>query len=191
MYSFDEWVEAVFRHPPPDFGTIWDAAQCHPEWLMRHAAGLFAAPGFLRARYTADELERGFKAIVYDWELSDAVWEARVPWPQREACIRAMPGLFREVFTHDPLGYICFMWFDLFRDFADDPDPRVGTALAEAAAEVLLLPSVECQYAALHGLGHFDHPRRREWIDRFLRAHRNIDPEFRAFALAAVEGNVL
>ena len=190
MLSFRSWVEAVFRGPDPEWEMTWDEEQIHPSWVLEHTARLFAAPGFLRHAYTAEELAGGLERLRDGWELTFALWERRVPWPVREACIRAMPGLFRDVLAHDPLEHTCFMWFETFRPFDDDADERAGLALAEAAAEILALPNEECQLAALHGLGHFDHPRRREWIESYLRDNR-VDRGVRDYALRAAEGEVL
>lgn len=108
-------------------------------------------------------------------------------------------GAFREVFARDPLGRTCFMWFDSFRPIAADADARARIALAEAAVEVLTITSEACQAAALHGLGHFEHPRRREWIARFIHTapttsaalRRYLGCDLRDYARMAVDGRVL
>jgi hypothetical protein len=83
------------------------------------------------------------------------------------------------------------MWFDLLRYFGEDRDQRVVNELYRALEKILFMDSFDCQGAALHGLGHLDHPARKDLITKYLRKHRDLNPEARRYAKAAIKGRVL
>lgn len=92
---------------------------------------------------------------------------------------------------HKPLNNTCHMWWDFFRYFGDDPDERVVNEMYLALRKILFIESIECQGAALHGLGHIEHPKKAALINRYLRSYQDLDPEIRRYALASIEGSVL
>lgn len=83
------------------------------------------------------------------------------------------------------------MWFDLLRYFGQDRDQRVVDEIYLALEKILFMDSFDCQGAALHGLGHLDHPDKKDLITKYLREHRDLHPEVRRYAKAAIKGNVL
>jgi hypothetical protein len=102
-----------------------------------------------------------------------------------------MVPLFEKFFSRKPLGYTCHMWFDLLRYFGEDGDKRVVNELYLTLEKILLMDSFQCQASALHGLGHLDHPAKQDVITKYLRKHRDLYPEARRYAKAAIKGRVL
>lgn len=83
------------------------------------------------------------------------------------------------------------MWFDLLRYFGKDRDQRVVDEIYLVLEKILFMDSFHCQGAALHGLGHLDHPDKKDLITKYLREHHDLHPEVRRYAKAAIKGNVL
>ena len=83
------------------------------------------------------------------------------------------------------------MWFDLLRSFRRDRDQRVVEEMFLALEKILFMDSFLCQGAALHGLGHLDHPGKKDLITNYLRKHRALNPDARRYAKAAIKGMVL
>ncbi len=70
-------------------------------------------------------------------------------------------------------------------------DLWMQNAMFETLAQILALPSVECQRAALHGLGHLHHPHTEALVGRHLALDELIDPAIRSYAQAASRFEVL
>jgi hypothetical protein len=192
-FTFDRWVQKVFAGRAPTWRWM-DANAGDPrraDWLITYPTRLFLEPEFLVDSFSDKQLRRGFWRLPNDWELRDFIWHRDFPWTLRRACIRAMVPLFDRFFAQKPLGNTCHMWWDLFRYFGDDRDQRVVNEMYLALKKILLMDSIDCQGAALHGLGHIDHPKKTELINRYLRAHPDLDPDHRSYALACIEGKVL
>lgn len=114
-----------------------------------------------------------------------------MPWKLRKSCIRAMVPLFEKFFSRKPLGQTCHMWWDLLRFFADNREDRVVEEVFLALEKILFIDSLDCQGAALHGLGHLDHPDKESLINKYLSKHEDLDPEIRRYATSCIGGNVL
>jgi hypothetical protein len=210
-YSFDEWVAFVFDHPVALMVDDEDDLDCdhllyHPDWFyedewdwngsieqyLRNATQLFKEPGFLLQAYRPAQLRQGFWHLA--GEIDNWIWGGEfypASWEAREACLRAMTSLFEHLFIKDALEDTCFMWWDFFRTFADKPDPAVQQVMLEVMAEIIRLPSEDCWGAALHGLGHLDHPGKRAVIEAFMEEHPELDAGWHRYAGAAIEGKVL
>ena len=77
------------------------------------------------------------------------------------------------------------------RYFGDDADERVVNEMYLALKRILFMDSLECQGAALHGLGHITHHGKEALINRYLRKYPDLHPNIRSYALASIEGKVL
>lgn len=203
-YSFEQWVVFVFDHPAVarqkrEAGVPRQQSWYHldewrhwgsPEHLLPYMTRLFKHPAFLLERYSMEQVRQGF------WYLGGStfknwLWDTDVAWRLRKRCISAMVPLFELLFARDQVGDTCYMWWDFFRSFSKKRDAKVNEAMLLAMERILSLPSSECQVAALHGLGHLRHPRKSRVIRRFLRAHPELDEQWRSFASAAIVGRVL
>lgn len=191
--TFDHWVEKVFVGGEPSWDWMWENAR-HPkraEWLVTYPTRLFQGPEFLMDRYSDEQLRKGFWNLPNSWELGDSIWTTDLPWNMRKSCIESMVSLFERFFSRKPLGDTCHMWWDLLRYFGDKREEQVVDEIFRALNRILFLSSLDCQTAALHGLGHLEHSDKESLINKYLNAHRDLDPDTRRYAVSCIEGNVL
>ena len=57
-------------------------------------------------------------------------------------------------------------------ELAEAGTTRVRDAHLAALESILALDDDHCQYCALHGLGHLEHPRRAEVVTAFIEGER-------------------
>jgi hypothetical protein len=192
-FTFDQWLNKVFTGRRPTWDWLYENALSpgRAEWLVTYPTQLFNEPELLIGRYSSRQLRRGFWSLSTSWELKDSIWSKELPWHLRRACIRSMVPLFERFFLHKPLQDTCNMWWDLLRYFGEDADERVVNEMYLALKKILFMDSLECQGAALHGLGHITHPGKQALIERYLRRHPDLHPNVRSYALASIEGKVL
>lgn len=197
-YSFDEWIEFVFDHPVS--ANMTDAWYFEDGWEWRAEAiysinnciRLFRNPNFLLVKFSPEQINQGFWFILGNIELLQGlIWDKNVDWKLREECILVMVRVFEQMFMQNPIENVCFMWWDLLRDFSDDQDSKTKEAILTALSQILKLDSLYCQKSALHGLGHLEHDGKRKVIEQFLKTHPNLDEQTKIYAAAAIEGKVL
>lgn len=209
--SFDEFITFVFDRPfvpIPHDGKgpgpwYWQAEVTYdPLRIATFYVRLFADPAFLKDCFSPEQLEQAFWAIQsgnLDCSVTEIIWDRRVPFDIRESCIRAMEQLFSRLFASTPLETSVDMWWDSFaydwhcgnRARANGgEDHLVQDIMFETLTKILAQPSVICQAAALHGLGHLHHPETEHVIDEYLERHTDIAPELRGYALAAAKFEV-
>jgi hypothetical protein len=108
--------------------------------------------------------------------------------------------LFERFFSSESLESFPFMWWDpLAYDWHcgnrsrenGGEDLWMQDAMFETLAQILDLPSLECQRAALHGLGHLHHPDTETLVLRYLAGNGPMDPALREYAQAASRFEVL
>ncbi len=179
-----EWLERYARHDRP-------AAMAE---RIRH---LFSNAGAILGPYTDDQIARGLMDIIDGGELY-AFNTGQLPVVLRTTGLRSIVTLFTEIFAvriavEDPqlrpkLERTCFMFFDAAAiNLGDD-------TVLDVLEEILALPSIPCQRAALHGLGHahFEAAHHAQVIvDRWLKTHPGAPQELRDYATAARDGNVM
>ncbi|GAB4058121.1 hypothetical protein [Catellatospora paridis] len=205
MNGFEAWLAYLFDRPADDDGS-WDD-QPH-EWFDRYARQdtpaataerireLFGNAGSLLRRHSDDQVACGVRDIVDDG--LGVLRSRQVPVVLRTTGLRSIVTLFAEVFAarisveqprNEPqLQSVCFMFFDIAPlDLGDD-------TVLDVLEDTLALPSVPCQRAALHGLGHAhcQAPQAAQAIvDRWLARHRHAPQEVRDYATAARAGQVM
>jgi hypothetical protein len=191
--TYDQWVERVFVGRPPPSHWIWINVLYPREvdLLLTYPTRLFQEPEFLIRKYSYRQLRKGFWNLPNRWELSGSIWAQDLPWELRKSCIRSMVPLFEKFFSRKPLGFTCHMWWDFLRYFGDDPDERVVDEMFLALQKILFMDSFDCQGAALHGLGHLDHPDKKTLIKRYLKEYPDLHPDVRRYSMSAITGRVL
>jgi hypothetical protein len=189
--TFEQWVDWVFTGPEPEFEQLWDDTRDRvADWQLDYATTLFSAPSFLLGSYSEQALRNGFWSLPNAWDLRDLIWDQGLDSNRREACLRAMYFLFRDLFARNPLEDTCFMWWDLLRYFGQRRDPRVIETQLSVLGQILSLSDEECQRAALHGLGHITHDGKAALIAEFL-SRPGVNEELRTYAGHALAGDVL
>ena len=210
--SFEEFVAFLFDHevvPIPRDGKgpepwYWNAqVEFEPVRVACDYVRLFTDPEFLVTQYSLEQLEQGFWAIPscnIECSVTEIIWHKQVPFVMRENCVRSMFHLFQKLFAVVTLETSPNMWWDSLaynwhcgnraRSNGGE-DERMQDVIFETLEKILALPSLECQAAALHGLGHLHHPATQQLIERYIQGNEKIDAELRDYALAAARFDVM
>lgn len=182
-YSFEDWIEFAFNHPvaeKTDDSWYW---QDEWEWngdvehIIKYCIRLFRSPNFLLEKYSSEQLNQGFWYLLGTEQLADWVWDKEIEWTLREDCLMSMVETFNLMFRLNPIEDVCYMWWDLLRDFSKDQDSKVIDTMFAALTQILEIDSINCQISALHGLGHLNHSGKKKAIEEFLKKHPNLDEE--------------
>jgi hypothetical protein len=214
--SFGDWILFVFCWPEaasgiPGYGHQWLTEEYWagpPAVTVNYLTRLFEHPAQVLSDFSDGEIAQGLWDILGDSEYATTLADLSVPLADRLRCLEAIAILFRDLFAvrcsphlkhrseaGNPLNGVCYMWWDLFWV---TPVPEERTVMFEtilrSLTQILHLPSMACQEAALHGFGHWldiDENRIQAEIDRWLQHHPDLRPELRTYALSARCGYVL
>jgi hypothetical protein len=148
--------------------------------------------------YSDEQLNQGLWA-VFGAAISCERFclDPRVDTSLRTDAIESMYIPFRDFAAHRPVEAVresfYFMWWDaiLFNTFFEDdlttddgrsrrdygalPEDRklMGEVILRTLLKILALDHQGCQWCALHGLGHLNHPSGAEIVQAYLDAHRS------------------
>jgi hypothetical protein len=210
-YSFTQWVSFVFDHPIAQaeekewyWQDEWEYEADH-SLMLEYLIRVFRNPTFLLDTYLPKQLEQGFWFLQKpSGFLEEGLRDSSVDWQLRKECITSMGDLFENLFAVNPLDdSSCYMWWDLVIDgyfenlhtswaplIVDDKDVEVQQTIFETLCRILKLDSIECQKAALHGLGHLNHPSTEKTIGDYLDKHPMIDEELKEYAIKCMKGEI-
>jgi hypothetical protein len=216
--TLEEFVSFLFDHEPvrlshrPEDPTPWyveveyDPSRPQvlfdPSYVLVLYTQLFTEPMKWLSRYSKAQLEQGCWAMLggnLDCGVMPLIGEQAVSYDIREGCVRSMFFLFERFFSAVSLETYPYMWWDAlaydwecgnYRRENGGEDLWMQDAMFETLTQILNLPSVECQQAALHGLGHLHHPDTEALVLRYLARNEPMDPELRAYAEAASRFNI-
>jgi hypothetical protein len=197
----------IFGHPVADDpeeedGWWWGTEFVFdPIDLVMHLVAIFRSAASLPAHFSREQLEQGFWLLISPWELGleELIHDRQIPWPARAELIASTVDLYRDLFAHDPLETSSHMFWDaLAYGYGSQPrqsqlDPEhvsIQDAMFAALSQILELPSLPCQRAALHGLGHLRHPATEALVTKYLAARPELAEADRAYAMACVRGEV-
>jgi hypothetical protein len=137
--------------------------------------------------YSYEELNQGLWA-VFGAAISceQYLFDSTVDLGLRLDCIESMYMPFRDVVAHstmDKYGSFYFMWWDTIlhtfwlsqisaQPFSVDTK-QIHETMYQTLLKILALDNLACQWSALHGLGHLNHPLVRETVQNYLDAHRD------------------
>jgi hypothetical protein len=217
--TFDDWIEHAFAAEVRLGRNAWffddecDWWEPPPATAVDYITRLFADPQKPLQWFADAQIAQG---LTYLFSISatgakDWLSDPSTPLDKRLACVRSIFTLFEQLFAPrcapelgfmsttagPPLNNVCYMWWDEFIAIAHPGEAHYQT-LHDAALEVmeqtLLLPSIACQEAALHGLGHWHlqfPARTEEIIARYLANNPQLDPRLATYARSAKSGCVL
>jgi len=208
--SFDEFVKLVFEQPiqpepteGDDLSLPYVDTQIDSKKICAYYVRLFQQPEFLLSRFTKQQLENGFWAVMgdsHEWSAGNIIDWSDTPLSSRAECIESMATLFERLFVSEPLDTSVHMWWDSLcygwhcgnrsRERGGE-DLELQDIFFRTLAKVLAIDSWICQGAALHGLGHLHHPDTENLVERYIDEHPSLTPEQKAYALAAAKFQVL
>jgi hypothetical protein len=194
--------------------TVYHEDGDTPQAMAERIRRLFSNAGTLLRPYSDEQVGYGVDSLVFSAGGDIAVLgDGAVPAELRAAGLRSIVTLFAEVFAprlrtprpgyaraSDPSGsrlpvhqldYVCHMFWDIAPILPRDDTVREVVKVLEAT---LALDSAACQWAALHGLGHWHGKAPEETaqlIGRWLERHPEATDELRAYAVQASTGSVL
>jgi hypothetical protein len=137
--------------------------------------------------YSHKELQQGLWA-VFGAAISceQYLLDPAVDLGLRIDCIESMYVPFRDVVAESTIGKhdsFYFMWWDMilhtfwleFDDYATlSLDARqILESIYQTLQKILALDHQACQWSALHGLGHLEHPLVPQTVQSYLDAHRD------------------
>lgn len=179
------------------------------EWT-RIQTVLFANAGRDLAPYDDERVGMGLNYVMSNMvsNVPFAAADDTVPLAETMRMMAALPRLWRDCIgprlahVHQPigtaagrLGYVCYMWFDVWPTFRLQGDrPAWNEAIANVFRDMLAVPCREVQIAALHGVGHSigdeNQAALQRVVDDFLPRIGPADDELSNYALAARSGCV-
>ena len=193
--TLDELIDFVFDHPEPrldadgrredwnwtvDLEVEIDAA--HQLTLMTE---LFRGAAARLRQFSPAQIDQGlwfmFGAGGSEW-FSALLADRELPWPARRAVIRALYDLYDGLLAHIEVESARYMLWDMLLDPFHGDYAEIADTCFETLVRVLSLPNVECQAAALHGLGHLKHPQTTRAVSEYLRDQAPPDPDLRQYA---------
>lgn len=219
--TFEQWIAHAFAHEVRDRRLAWywddeiDFWAAEPRQATDYLTRLFTNGPDILQPYSNDQIAQGLSYVVdcgvgMHPDLSDrsvaaaaraALWDAVFLFFREVLMPRVLPvlGHLSEDGCDDPLTMRAYMWWEGFpaTSAPGDPDqPMIIAAEIRCLEGVLGLPSVACQEAALHGLGHWaghsaGGPSAVAIIDSYIASGRIARPELLAYARAARGGCIL
>ena len=196
------------RQPP------WEGFRLAPEDELRMAARLFRESPTWSRPLSDDALGGALRFAVEQGQAGalDSLHDESVSLSLRAACVTEMLALYRDVLAprladlrdpdvarrHPPvLASVCTMWWE-YVPLGPSPDSTAGVAMDHCVIGVLsltlALPSVACQWSAVHGLGHWI-PGYPEVVGpvlrHFIASSAGASPCLCAYAKLAAAGKIL
>jgi hypothetical protein len=208
-YSFNDFVAFMFDRDAPSDSVGGDRWFYHvdvefdPEIICAYYIRLFQRPEFLATRFTKQQLDQGFWAVVgpnLNCSVYNLIHHSDLTFSMKDDCIHSMTDLFDRFFAKVSLETVDSMWWDALcydwhcgnrsRDRGGE-DEQLQNALFRTLSALLSHPSEACQGAALHGLGHLHHPDTPKLIQEYIQQHPALTKEWTAYALAASKFEVM
>ena len=203
--TFDEFVDFIFIREPdePSLHLYHSDYDFDPTMFVGFYTRLFRDSGFLPERFTRKQLEEGFWTIggPTDLALKWLLYDTSVAIAQREDCVKSMYQLYRDLFAVSEFDMATWMWWDQmaypfghglddeFHPFQKGETERLlQDAMFETLCEILKLPSLACQWRALHGFNHLCHPDTEPVLRRYLAEHPEFDVKDKAFIERCIIG---
>jgi hypothetical protein len=91
-----------------------------------------------------------------------------------------------------PMGYVCFMFWDVFVLYPGNSTPGMISAAVEVMRGALESPNDNCLISVIHGLGHWARhvPDAVTTLERWLARPTTRNPEVLEYARTAITGRI-
>jgi hypothetical protein len=175
---------ALFHRSGCDFVVV------NPTRVVNHLTEMCTRFAELPGTYSAEQIEQGLWAMFgCDIDCAQYLFDTRVAFEHRAACIESMFYVFRDYVAPHPADErdsFYWMWWDMilhtnglckgpseyrlgYAKLTDDEE-RVIDVMFATLCRILDLDSKRCQWMAIHGMGHMYHPsvqvRLKQYIDQ-------------------------
>ncbi len=209
--KYDHWIEAVFG--PSGNGSVDLPCQeeavdtFHADIAFDYVDRMLTDPG-IHSIYDKTQLGEGITMIYSNGE-SDLPFLYTVEGTEIRRIkgiqnLRHLYGNFFERYctapverigserTDGPLGYMCYMFWDLFVLYSGNASPGMISAALDVMNRALFSRNENCRVSAIHGLGHWSTtvPEAVGILKRFLKRPTTDNPQVLAYAQAATTGRI-
>jgi hypothetical protein len=186
-----------------------------PSELVSHLTRLFLNIRLLADTLSVTALDHGLDGVLCGvFQLHSVLWNDTVPIEPRLECIRSMYHVFKDVVAKLPgdaeFG-VGWMWWDHicwnfrfaleyykklpvgdYYHLLSPNDRALADCMFETILRVLAIGEGRCEYSALHGLGHLNHPRGRAVVENYINDHRaSLTPDGLKWLESCRDGNVM
>jgi hypothetical protein len=185
--TYPEWIRFFFDRPIQE-KIFWDEIDEYDEWreiavparIVQYLRTLCLEHKAIREAYSEEQVEQGLWGIFATYMYQRTLFEPAVDVGTRIQCVEAMYYLYADVVAYlggDKDDGFYWMWWDYIGhevrayEALTMDGKQVFDAVIQTLAKILGLPSLNCQWAALHGLGHVHHPKVREIVQHYLDTH--------------------
>jgi hypothetical protein len=197
--GYPEFLAFFFDRPVVGKEQTWDLFRrgidyfiaSNPATAVEHLQTMCRTFSDLTKVYSHEQLDQGLWAVFgAGISCEQFLFDPTVGPGLRVDCIESMYVPFRDVVAHSTLGKresFYWMWWDMilhtfwnifyetndrYDAFSDD-GKRMSDAMNRTLLKILALNNKACQWSALHGMGHLNHPLRRLDVQNYLNVHRN------------------
>jgi hypothetical protein len=200
--TFNELVDFYFANPysrkrPSDW-YLYIQFQHDPVHNANFFLELFQKSTVLMQKFDSTTINNGIWVIssaAFDGNAYDVILEKRdAPLALKQATVRAMRDLFKDLFAVEPVEASAF-WWDRFAGYkrgaaweAGEPTQLADT-IFETLLEILRLDSDYCRDCALDGIRRLRHRNTAEELRSYLRDQKHIDVETRTEIIRVAEAN--
>lgn len=182
--------------------NLW--IEANSEHIANLYIQMFSNADQLLQLFSEGQLERGLWMIMNSglqgYTAYDLVWENKIDVALKEQLIYSMFDLYRTLFAVKPFNQVCNMWWDsigyrfyrIINPVENSEYQHLQHVMFVTLQKILQLDSVDCQFAALHGLGHVRHPENAGVIQAYIRQHQQtLTADDIAYAEACVTGDIM
>ena len=168
-------------------GGVGSFVASNPATVVAHVQTMCRNFSELSTVYSQKELDQGLWAVFgASISCEQYLFDSSLDLGLRAACIESMYLPFRDVVAHtviDKHDSFYWMWWDMIlhtfwlsqistKPFSVDAK-QIHETMFRTLLKILALDHPACQWSALHGLGHLDHPLVRETVQSYLDSHRD------------------
>ena len=137
----------------------------------------------------------------FDYGFETLAYDSRIDFEARKTVIEAIYDLYAKLFVFEAIEHHRYMLWDglaysytmkLFAYHCKEEDiiPLQNVMFA-TLNKILQLDNKDCQYAALHGLNHLQHPDTKTIIEQYIAMQADLDYDDMEFARACITGRVM
>lgn len=210
--NYEQWRHELFGHPPevdPVSLELSSDFYAVPPYQAFDFVDRVLLDREVHSIYSKDQLGNGIKTI-YSNCCSDLpfLYTTECDEDRRLKGIRNLVNLYRNYFeryctatvesvgngqSDGPMGYICYMLWDVFVLYPGNATPAAISAAVNVMRTALDSRNDNCLASAIHGLGHwkFDVPEASTVLNQWLRRPTTQNPNILQYARTATTGMIL
>lgn len=156
--------------------------------LVSHYLAFFDSVNKWKASYTDDELNHLLNFIFgYPFGVKECIFNSELDFNERTSLIKSIYSLYEYLFIDNEVEHHRHMLWDGIAysyttnyfppSFDVNEKEHIRNAMFETLQKILELPSIECQFAALHGLNHLRHKETEQVVMQYIKENPTLSEE--------------